>query len=162
MKTSQKWLSDPHMSEVKLVYQSKGSIANKPILSSPEDVFQYLLKIWDIDRIEMQEEFCILLFNNAMRCIGWHRLSTGGKSSTVVEISHLLAVAALGNANSVIVAHNHPSGIMKASSADIQLTKRIYKAFKNVGISLNDHLIITRDDYYSFNQQGLLHKIGKS
>ena len=162
MKTSDKWLSDPHMAEVKLVYQSNGSNANRPILSSPEDVFRYLLTIWDIDRIEMQEEFCILLFNNAMRCLGWHRLSTGGICSTVVEISQLLAVAALGNANSVIVAHNHPSGMLKASTADIQLTKRIYIALKHVGIRLNDHLIITRDDYFSFSQRGLLHKIDES
>lgn len=162
MTQSNKWLQDPHMAEVKITYESNGKIEDKPILSKPEDVFQYLLKIWDLNRIEIQEEFYLLLLNNAMRCIGWHRISTGGKNATIVEISHLLVVAALGNASSIIVAHNHPSGILKPSNSDIRLTRRISEAMTTVGISLNDHLIISRQEYFSFNEQGLLRKISKS
>ena len=153
------WLQDPHMAEVKLVYQSQPQLADKPILNHPNDVYEYLLNIWDLDRIEIQEEFCLLLFNNELRCTGWHRLSTGGKNSTIVDISLLLVVAALGNAYSVVVAHNHPSGRLKPSSADINLTKRIYNALKTVGIQLNDHLIISRSEYHSFAEEGLLNKI---
>lgn len=156
------WLQDPHMAEVKITYNSNGNLEDKPILNTPEDVYEYLLTIWDLDRIEFQESFFILLFNNAMRCIGWHKLSMGGKNATIVDVSHLLIVAALGNASSVIVAHNHPSGTMKASKSDIQLTRRIKKALGTVGIVLNDHLIISRRDYYSFNEQGLLNKMNNS
>ncbi|MEX2345289.1 MAG: JAB domain-containing protein [Balneolaceae bacterium] len=161
MEKPDNWLQDPHMSEVKLVYQSQSQSDNKPILKHPIDVFKYLISIWDMDRIELQEEFCLLLLNNELRCTGWHRLSTGGKNATVVDISLLLIVAALGNAHSVIIAHNHPSGRLKPSHADISLTKRIYKSLNIVGITLNDHLIIHRDDYYSFSQHRLLDKISK-
>lgn len=150
---------DPQLAEVKLVYQSQAQIPNKPILDHPERVFEYLLSIWDMDRIEIQEEFCLLLFNSELKCLGWHRLSTGGKNATIVDISLLITVAAIGNASSIIVAHNHPSGRLKPSTADIKLTKSIGKALHTIGISLNDHLIIRRDDYYSFSQHGMLDNI---
>lgn len=162
MTKNKNWLQAPHMAEVKITYDSKGNLEDKPILNSPEDAFEYLLKIWDLDRIEFQEHFYLLLFNNAMRCMGWHKLSMGGKNATIVDVSHLLIVAALGNASSVIVAHNHPSGAMKSSRSDIRLTRRIKKALGTVGIDLNDHLIISRKEYYSFKEQGLLSKTSKS
>jgi len=160
--TKNNWLQDPQMAEVKITYNSNGNLEDKPILNTPEDVYEYLLSIWDLDRIEFQEFFYVLLFNNAMRCIGWHKLSMGGKNATIVDVSHLLIVAALGNASSVIVAHNHPSGAMKASKSDIRLTERIKKVLGTVGIDLNDHLIISRREYFSFNEQGMLSKMSNS
>jgi len=65
----------------------------------------------------------------------------------------------LANAESVVIAHNHPSGKLQPSSSDIQLTKKIASTLKNAGIRLNDHLIITSDSYYSFRDAGMLTNI---
>ena len=160
MKTfSDTWQQSPHLAEVKLIYQTGTETSLKPVLCSPAETYNYLMSIWNKDKLELQEEFKVLLFNNAMRCLGWYNVSSGGKTSTIVEISHVLSAALLGNAHSIILAHNHPSGQLKASSADIKLTNRIYDGLKNIGITLHDHLIITRSDYYSFNDHNL---IGKS
>jgi len=157
MKLSENWRQSPHLSEVKLVYQTKGDLDSNPILCAPEDVYTYLTDIWDLDRIELQEEFCVILLNNSLRVLGWHLLSKGGKNATVVEASHVLVLASLANASSVILAHNHLSSInLKASRADIHLTNRISEALNHVGIKVNDHVIISRKEFYSFRNHGLL------
>lgn len=161
MKQNNLWLKDPEMAEVKLSYRHTGRIKEKPILNSPDEAYSYLLEIWDLDRIEIQEEFLMLLFDKALRCIGWYKLSSGGKNATIVEVSHLIIAAALGNASSIIIAHNHPSGTMSPSKSDISLTRRISKALSTVGISLNDHLIISRSEYISLNERGLLNNTSR-
>jgi len=154
---SENWRKSQHLAEVKLVYQTKGDLDSNPILCAPEDVYTYLTDIWDLDRIELQEEFCVILLNNSLRVLGHHTLSKGGKNATVVEASHVLILAALANATSVILAHNHPSSLsLKASRADIHLTNRISEALNNVGIKVNDHVIISRKEFYSFRNHGLL------
>lgn len=152
---SENWAQSPELAQVKLVYQTKGDLSSNPVLCHPEDVHIYLLDIWDSDRIELQEEFCVLLLNNSLRVLGWHRLSTGSKTATVVDISHLIALTVLSNANSVVIAHNHLSGL-QPSSADLKLTKRIHSALKIIGVTLQDHLIINRESYYSFRDHGMI------
>jgi len=146
------------MAEVKLVYQYKRQLSSQPIISSPDEAYEYMMSIWDQDTLELQEEFAIVLLNNALKVLGWYKVSRGGKSATIVDIPHVVCAAVLSNAHAVILAHNHPGGKLKASTADIRLTNRIYEALTNVGISLHDHLIITREYYYSFNQNNLIGK----
>jgi len=147
---SEKWAVDPQLHEVELVYRTSTSNTNKPQLCSPGEVSDYLRSIWKQDRIELQEEFYVLLLNNAMRVLGWSKISSGGRTATIVDVSYVVQLAVLSNASSVIVAHNHPSGALKPSTADINLTKRIQKALQTLSISLNDHIIICRQGYYSF------------
>ena len=68
----------------------------------------------------------------------------------------LFSRAMLCNANSIIVAHNHPSGVVKPSGEDINLTRRIKEAGEILDIKLQDHIIIGEDDYYSFINEGRL------
>lgn len=84
--------------------------------------------------------------------MGWTKISTGGKSATVVEPSVIIQIALLTHAESILLAHNHPSGILKPSAADINLTKRILDAGKTLGISVEDHILLTDSDYYSFRR----------
>ena len=147
---SDNWTVDPHLQEVELVYRSTVDHSGKPQLCSPSEVHEYLKSIWNTDRIEHQEEFYVILLNNSMNVLGWSRISTGGRSATIVDVSYIVQLAALSNASSVIVAHNHPSGLLRPSSADINLTNRIQKALNILSINLNDHIIICRQGYYSF------------
>jgi DNA repair protein RadC len=147
------------MAEVKLVYQYKRQMSSQPVISSPDEAYDYIMSIWDQETMDLQEEFAIILLNNGLKVLGWYKVSRGGKQATIVDIPHVVCAAVLSNAHAVILAHNHPSGGLKASTADIRLTNRINEALTNVGIRLHDHLIITREHYYSFNQHN---KISKS
>jgi len=142
--------------EIGLKYRSSTPLSEKPIIKCPEDAYNLLLKIWDLDTIQLKEEFLLLLLNNHKKCLGWSKMSSGGATSTIVDVAAIFQIALLGNASSIIVAHNHPSATtLKPSSSDIALTRRIADAGKVLGVPLDDHLIITHENYTSMRQKGL-------
>ena len=156
MNTKTNWQKDPKLQEVKLTYNTKIKPQDRIFLTTPDEVYAYLCDIWDHDKLELQEEFLVIMLDTSLRVLGWNKLSTGGKQATVVDVPHIAVSAVLANASSVIVAHNHPSGTLKPSTADIHLTRRISKALALFSISLDDHLIVTRDAYLSFKTRNLL------
>lgn len=135
----------------KRIYQSDSKIT-KPICSS-EESFQVIRK--NLSHLE-QEEFWIILMNRANKLISKERVSIGGVSSTLVDPKILFNKAISRLASSIILVHNHPSGNLKPSSADISLTKKLCKAADHLDISILDHLIIAEDSYYSFADNGLI------
>jgi DNA repair protein RadC len=155
-KLSEDWVLSPHMAEVKVEYVTSIDSADRPKLCTPEEVHKYLRSIWNEKTIELHEEFYVLMFNNDLRLLGWNKVSMGGKSATIVEPSKIMVLTLLTNASSIVLAHNHPSGKLDASTSDIHLTKRIYEALQLVGISVNDHLILTKNSYTSFRNANLL------
>jgi DNA repair protein RadC len=102
------------------------------------------------------ERFMGLFLNNNKQVIGHKIISSGNATSTIVDPKILLKEAIVREANSIIIAHNHPSGYLKESSSDINLTKRIKKACDLVDIALDDHIIICNNDFISFKNKGLL------
>lgn len=144
------------LSEVSLAYRASRPVDSLPTITSPEEAVAYLREIWDDDKLELQEEFIILLLDPAKHCLGHSRISAGGSTATIVEPAAIFQTALLGKAHSIIAAHNHPSGNLKASSADIQLTKRISEAGKLLGITLDDHIILTRGGFTSLRNEGLI------
>lgn len=156
MKTEQTVVNDPMLAEVKLTYSTKPKDHDYPIIDNPSDVYGYLCDIWDNEKLELQEEFMVIILNSALRALGWSKISTGGKTATIVDVSMVIQIALLANAHAVIIAHNHPSGTMRPSRADINLTNRITKSLDLMGITLHDHVIIARDQYYSFKEHGQL------
>jgi len=148
--------TSPSLAEVKLSYKSKVPAETLPEVTSPEQAAGVLRQIWDDDYIEFKEQFVVLLLNNAKRCIGWNRISTGGTTATIVDPGSVFQVALLANAVSVIVAHNHPSGNLQPSGSDRKLTERIKKSGELLGITLEDHIILTADDYVSMRAKGIL------
>ena len=88
--------------------------------------------------------------------LGIYNVSKGGISSTIVEIRHILYIALKTNSTGIILAHNHPSGNLKPSSTDINLTRKIKNACELMDLNLTDHIILTKDNYYSFMEGGLL------
>lgn len=146
----------PSLAEVKLSYKSKKPIGSFPQITSPDEAEKVLRQVWDSDQIQLKEEFIVLLLNNSKRCIGWSKISSGGGTSTIVDPSAIFQVALLANATSIIVAHNHPSGNLEASKADKGLTQRIKKSGKMLSITLEDHIILTADDYVSLRAKGML------
>ena len=146
----------PTITEVSLAYKASQPVETLPQITSPQEAADYLRSIWDEDTLELREEFVVVLLNNAKKVLGWSRMSTGGSTATIVEPSAVFQLALLGKADSIICCHNHPSGNLKASSADISLTARLTNAGKLLGITLDDHIILTRAGYVSLREEGLM------
>jgi DNA repair protein RadC len=102
------------------------------------------------------EEFWILLLGRSGKVLGKELISKGGRSGTVADPKIIFYAALQHQASSIIMIHNHPSGNLKPSHLDIDLTKRIVAAGKMLDIHVADHLIITDNGYFSFGDEGLL------
>lgn len=111
---------------------------------------------WNMDIIELQEEFKILYLNRSNNPLGIYTLSKGGIHGTVVDQRLLFASALKSAASSLILCHNHPSGNIKPSQEDRRLTSRLIKSGRMLDLPILDHLIITKDNYFSFADEGLL------
>jgi DNA repair protein RadC len=96
------------------------------------------------------EEFWVIFLNRANEVIGKENISKGGVSGTVVDPKVIFKQAVQFPASAIILAHNHPSGNLKPSQADHQLTKKLKEAGKALDIPVLDHLIIGERDYFSF------------
>ena len=143
------------VSELKLTYHHKVKPSERPRVDSPEKVYNILLQNWS-DQIEFVEEFNILLLNRANRVLGLANISKGGLSSTIVDAKVIFATALKAKASSIILAHNHPSGQLHPSQADKDITKKLVEIGKVLELPVLDHLIITPDGYYSFQEHDML------
>lgn len=103
-----------------------------------------------------QEEFWILLLNQAAKVIDKVRISQGGIDQTTVDIRSIMREAILMRATQIAVVHNHPSGSLKPSKEDINITTKIKKACELLNIRLIDHVIVTDSYFYSFHDHGLI------
>lgn len=101
------------------------------------------------------EEFWVLFLNNSNKILFKTQLSKGGMTGTMVDVRIIFKLAFEQNATSIILVHNHPSGKLQPSDADIQITKKIKIAGQQLDISVLDHIIITETGYYSFVDEGI-------
>nr|WP_262733927.1 JAB domain-containing protein [Gaetbulibacter sp. NE] len=134
--------------EIKVSYTSGNT--NKVKIRHSKDSYELLKSCWNMNTIELQEEFKVLLLNRNHQVLGIYPLSKGGISGTVVDAKLVFSVALKCNASSIVMAHNHPSGNLKPSETDLRLTKKLKDAGKHLDIQVLDHIILSKDDYYSF------------
>ncbi|MFN8285748.1 MAG: DNA repair protein RadC [Chitinophagales bacterium] len=128
-------------------------IREKPQIRSSKDSFDYIYpEIADLPH----EEFYVIYLNKANKVIAHKNISAGGVSGTVADVKIILKHALELLASAIIAVHNHPSGNLKASEADIKLTKRLKDAGALLDITLLDHLIIGDKNYNSLADSGLL------
>jgi DNA repair protein RadC len=102
------------------------------------------------------EEFWVLMMNRSNRVIDNIRISQGGISGTVIDVRIILKNALDRLASSIILCHNHPSGNLKPSEADINITSKISSAAGTMDVQLLDHLIIADNSYFSFSDEGMI------
>lgn len=154
MKTSTpEWLQ---LEEVELIYRRKIKASARPLITNSADINRILAQVWNQDKIDLLEEFKVLFLNRANRIIGVMDVSAGGITGTVADPRIILAAAVKCCAVSLILAHNHPSGNLKPSRADEQLTVKIKEAANWLDMAVLDHIIISSEGYYSFSDEGLL------
>ena len=113
-------------------------------------------EVWEDDKIDFIEQFKVVLLNRSNMVIGVVNVSSGGVTGTVADPKVILAAAIKSNSVNIVLAHNHPSGNTNPSTADEELTYKIKEAAKFHDLKVLDHLIITREDYYSFADEGLM------
>jgi len=104
-----------------------------------------------------REKFICIHFNINNQIISYEVVSMGSLTSSIVHPREVFKVAILANAASVLFMYNHPSGNTEPSIDDIEITNRLCKAGSILGTNILDHLIITRNDYLSFKQKGLMY-----
>jgi DNA repair protein RadC len=102
------------------------------------------------------EEFWILLMNRANRVTSKHLISKGGQAGTIADPKIIFNIALENHAASIILAHNHPSGNLKPSHSDVELTKKLRSAGQFLDLPVLDHLIITDQGFLSFADEGIL------
>jgi DNA repair protein RadC len=147
-----------NVSEIDIVYKKKVSckVSERPVIKSSSDGYKICLHYWNQDKIDLLEEFKVLFLSKSNRVLQILPLSQGGITGTVADPRLILAAAVKIGACSMILVHNHPSGNLKPSKADEELTFKIRAAARYFDINVLDHLIITSEGYYSFGDEGLL------
>ena len=130
-----------------------GEALERKKITSSNSVFEFVQPI--IGELP-HEEFWILYLNNSNKIIKSAQLSKGGITGTVVDVRLAFKEALQLGAVGIILAHNHPSGTLKPSQADIQLTKKLKTAGESLDIKVLDHLIITEKAYFSFADENML------
>lgn len=122
-------------------------------IGSSQDVYHLLQPILgDLEH----EEFWILFLNNSNKVLHKAQLSKGGITGTLVDVRLVMKQTLELGAIAIILAHNHPSGTLRPSSADKQITQKIKLACETLDIKVLDHLIITQKSYYSFADDKIL------
>lgn len=125
----------------------------KPVVSSSADIADYLkTKLKDY----RHEVFAVIFLNRANKINHFEIVSEGGITGTVADPRIILRKALEQDAVNIILCHNHPSGSLKPSRADEQLTSKIKEAARFLDITVLDHIIVSEDGYYSFADEGIL------
>lgn len=141
------------LKEISLKF-TKTEFERKKITNS-KDAAEMIKKIYSCD-INIYESFFILLLNISSTTIGFAKISQGGVAGTVVDIKIIAKYAIDSLASGIILAHNHPSGNLRPSDDDLQLTKKVKEGLKLLDVSVMDHLILTEESHYSFADEGVL------
>ena len=145
---------DYTVGEVELTYKSTSTSRNK--IYSSEDAYRYLLPTYKEGAICYKEYFKVLFLNQSNQVLGYTLISEGGITETCADVRIILQAALLTNSVALILAHNHPTGNLKPSRQDMEITKQVKDAAQIMRIKVLDHLILTDAGYYSFADEGEL------
>lgn len=144
------------VTEVELVYRNKVPPKDRPQIQHSSHAYEMLMMAWDMNKIELLEQFKIVLLDRRNACIGISDISTGGITGCIVDARIVFSTALKARASSIILSHNHPSGNLTPSNEDINITKKLVEAGKLLDIHVIEHMIVTPHSYYSFADNGLL------
>lgn len=139
------------------LYELKKVQSNFPLQEIRKSAEAYdFIKQFYSDDLEIYESVFILLLNRANKTIGYAKISQGGITGSVIDVKIIAKYVVDSLSSQVILAHNHPSGNLKPSQADIKITGEVEVALKLLGSELIEHIILTKDSYYSFADEGML------
>lgn len=139
-----------HICDVSAKYSTKVKAKDRAIIKSQVDIYN-LMHQWYIntEMYEQREIFSVVLMTKANQVLGIVKCGEGATSSCIVDKQYIARLAILANAQAVVLCHNHPSGNIKPSDADIRITKEIKEGLRLFDISVLDHLILTKDNGFT-------------
>lgn len=143
------------IAEITISYSYNKKTDALTAITSAQSAAECLRSLWST-KLQHLEEVYMLLLDTAHQVLGFMKVSMGGVSSALVDPKVIFQAALKANASAFILAHNHPSGTAKPSKQDIKLTERIRDCAVLMDITLLDHMILTKDSYFSFAEDGLL------
>ena len=146
--------TDFKVAEVKLKYRNKTPYEERQKIRNSDSAYPLFLHSYSDGMLDYREAFKVLYLDQASHVLGISTISEGGIASTNVDMRIVFQGALLTNAVAMILCHNHPSGNLTPSGDDINLTDKIVQAGKILNIRVLDHLIVSREDYYSFADSG--------
>lgn len=141
--------------EVKLRI-TRGKKVRSAKITSAADIAEILKKFITAAKIQTQEYSFAMYLNNANNVLAVYQFGMGGFTATIMEKRLLMAAALKLGATAMILCHNHPSGNLTPSNADKIITKQISELANIHDIKVLDHVILTREGYYSFANEGLI------
>lgn len=144
------------IAEVELVYKSKQKASEQFVIRSSKDAFAVLIETWDMNKIELQEQFRVILLDRKNSVMGVSTIATGGISDCMVDTKLVFMLALTARASAIIVAHNHPSGQKEFSEPDKRLTAKLSVAGQSLDLPVLDHLVVTNEGYISLADKGML------
>lgn len=145
--------------EVQLVYRNKTKAENRPKVRRIEDAYDIFISSWDKDRIGLVEEFKMLMLDRANRFMSISTLFVGGLDGVIIDPKIIFATALKRRCNSLILAHNHPSGTLKPSLTDITITKQLVICGNFLELPVYDHIILSENGFYSLNDEGFINSV---
>lgn len=146
-----------HVNEISISYKPVYFINETVQVLTSKDAYDILKPFFDDNTMALQEQFVVLYLNRRSSVIGVYPMSKGGIAGTVADVRLILSVALKAAASSIILSHNHPSGGLRPSNQDVDLTMKIKQAASFMDIEVSDHIILGNDNQYlSFIDDGLL------
>lgn len=139
------------LATVELYTRKKAKKNSRDKIHSSVDIYRLMHPLMVNQQVE---ELWAIYMNMSSRIVKMKRISVGGISQTIVDIRIVLKEALLCNAVAIAICHNHPSGNVRPSLADDQLTEKISNACKTMDIRLLDHVIVADDSFYSYSDEG--------
>ncbi|MGH1387861.1 JAB domain-containing protein [Kordia sp.] len=151
-----KVLSQIPVAKIELQYNIEIPKSDRLKITSSRMATDILRRLFQPNSLELQEQFLILFLNNSNEIMGYFPISVGGMTGTVVDVRLVFSAALNCGAVACIASHNHPSGTLKPSAADKAITKKLGRAGEFLDIKLLDHIIVTKESYFSFADESLL------
>lgn len=146
--------TDYKVAEVELSYRNRVPYNERKRVIDSHTAYKVLLENYSENTIGYRESFKVLYLNKAYQVLGCSTISEGGITATCADVRNVLQGALLTNATAMILAHNHPSGSTRPSNEDDKLTRKIVDAARIMDIQVNDHIILTSENFYSYSDEG--------
>ena len=125
-------------------------------IAHADDVVNLIKKFPSYMKLDVKEYFWLISLTNANKVLSASEINIGTLDTTVINIREIFQTALLTHAKAIILVHNHPSGNVNPSMADKDITKKMKQAAEYLELTILDHIIITKDAYFSFADEGVL------
>jgi len=144
------------VSEIEISYRPAFKLSEKPKVNSSQLAYQILKQSWDQNKLELLEEFKVILLNRQNRVLGVLNVAQGGLSEVMVDPKVIFSAALKACASGIVLSHNHPNSELRPSEADVKLTGKMVEGGELLGVRVHDHVIISAYGYFSFADEGMM------